>query len=181
MHAGSMGLKQGLSTVIQAAALTRESAIHWVFIGDGEVRSQLIDAARSVGVQQKVHFLPFQPDNALSETFADADVLLVNQVRAVKDTLIPGKLLTYMASGRPVLVAANPESQAAQLLRDAGGGLLIAPEDADALATAARTLSTSGRDTLAAFGARNRTYAEMNFDQQKVLVEQEQFLLQQIA
>jgi glycosyltransferase involved in cell wall biosynthesis len=86
-----------------------------------------------------------------------------------------------MAAGRPVLVAANPESQAAQLLRDAGGGLLIAPEDADALAMAARTLSTSGRDTLAAFGTRNRTYAEMNFDQQKVLVEQERFLLQQIA
>jgi colanic acid biosynthesis glycosyl transferase WcaI len=181
MHAGSMGLKQGLSTVIDAAALTRESAIHWVFIGDGEVRSQLIEATRSAGVQQKVHFLPFQPDHALSETFADADVLLVNQVRAVKDTLIPGKLLTYMAAGRPVLVAANPESQAAQLLRDAGGGLLIAPEDADALAMAARTLSTSGRDTLAAFGTRNRTYAEMNFDQQKVLVEQEQFLLQAIA
>ena len=66
----------------------------------------------------------------MSETFADADLLLVNQVRAVKDTLIPGKLLTYMAAGRPVLVAANPESQAAQLLRDAGGGVLIAPEDA---------------------------------------------------
>ena len=108
MHAGSMGLKQGLSTVIEAAALTRESAIHWVFIGDGEVRSQLIDATRSVGVQHKVHFLPFQPDNALSETFADADVLLVNQVRAVKDTLIPGKLLTYMAAGRPDARSSEP-------------------------------------------------------------------------
>ena len=102
-------------------------------------------------------------------------------MRAVKDTLIPGKLLTYMAAGRPVLVAANPESQAAQLLRDAGGGVLIAPEDPEALAAAARHLSTSDGDTLTTLGRRNRTYAEEHFDQHKVLSEQEEFLLQQIA
>jgi putative colanic acid biosynthesis glycosyltransferase WcaI len=181
MHAGSMGLKQGLLTVIDAAALTRESAIHWVLVGDGEVRSQLVEAARLRGLQKHVHFVPFQPDEALSEMFGDADLLLVNQVRAVKDTLIPGKLLTYMAAGRPVLVAANPESQAASLLREAGGGVLIEPEDAAALARAACQLSRSDAGSLAEFGTRNRTYAETHFDQRKVLSEQEQFLLQTIA
>jgi colanic acid biosynthesis glycosyl transferase WcaI len=181
MHAGSMGLKQGLLTVIDAADLTRESPIHWVFVGDGEVRSQLVEAAGSKGLQTHVHFLPFQPDDALSETFGDADVLLVNQVRAVKDTLIPGKLLTYMAAGRPVLVAANPESQAAALLREAGGGVLIAPEDAAALARAACQLSRCDVRSLGELGTRNRTYAEAHFDQRKILSEQEQFLLQTIA
>lgn len=181
MHAGSMGLKQGLLTVIDAAELTRDSPVHWVFVGDGEVRSQLVEAARRRGLQKNVHFVPFQPDDALSETFGDADLLLVNQVRAVKDTLIPGKLLTYMAAGRPVLVAANPESQAAALLREAGGGVLIAPEDAAALARAARQLSGSEVRSLAELGRRNRTFAEAHFDQRKVLSEQEQFLLQTIA
>lgn len=181
MHAGSMGLKQGLLTVIDAAELTRESAIHWVFVGDGEVRSQLVEAVTRRGLQKTVHFLPFQPDDALSETFGDADLLLVNQVRAVKDTLIPGKLLTYLAAGRPVLVAANPESQAAALLRDAGGGALIAPEDAAALAGAARQFCRSDVGSLAELGMRNRTYAEAHFDQRKVLSEQEHFLLQAIA
>jgi colanic acid biosynthesis glycosyl transferase WcaI len=181
MHAGSMGLKQGLLTVIDAAELTRDSPVHWVFVGDGEVRSQLVEAARRRGLQKNVHFVPFQPDDALSEAFGDADLMLVNQVRAVKDTLIPGKLLTYMAAGRPVLVAANPESQAAALLREAGGGVLIAPEDAAALARAACQLSGSEVRSLAELGTRNRTYAEAHFDQRKVLSEQEQFLLQTIA
>jgi glycosyltransferase involved in cell wall biosynthesis len=102
-------------------------------------------------------------------------------VRAVKDTLIPGKLLTYMAAGRPVLVAANPQSQAASLLIAAGGGVLIEPEDAVALARAARQLSRSDAGSLGEFGTRNRTYAETHFDQRKVLSEQEQFVLQTIA
>jgi colanic acid biosynthesis glycosyl transferase WcaI len=180
MHAGSMGLKQGLLNVIAGADLTRESAIHWVFVGDGEVRPQLVEATRARGLQNTVHFVPFQPDAAMSETFADADLLLVNQVRAVKDTLIPGKLLTYMAAGRPVLVAANPESQAAQLLRNAGGGVLVEPEDPSALAVAARRLSSSDCATLRSLGELNRAYAEQHFDQEKVLSEQEQFLLLQI-
>ncbi|MGH9257342.1 MAG: glycosyltransferase [Vicinamibacterales bacterium] len=181
MHAGSMGLKQDLLNVIAAADLTRESAIHWVLVGDGEVRPRLVDATRASGLQDVVHFVPFQPDEALSDMFSDADALLVNQVRAVKDTLIPGKLLTYLAAGRPVLVAANPESQAAQLVRDAGGGVLVAPEDPAALAAAARQLATADPRTLASFGERNRAYAEEHFDQQKVLAQQEEFLLELIA
>jgi glycosyltransferase involved in cell wall biosynthesis len=109
--------------------------------------------------------------------FAEADVLLVNQIRAVKDTLIPGKLLTYMAAARPVIVAANPESQAADVLREADGGLLIAPEDPQALAAAVRRLTGADGDTLASLGARNRTYAERHFDQNAVLAAQEEFML----
>ena len=181
MHAGSMGLKQGLLTVIAAAAVTRDTRVHWVFVGDGEVRNALVTAAQDNGVAERVHFVPFQPEERMSEMYAAADVLLVNQVRAVKDTLIPGKLLTYMAAGRPVLVAANPASQAARLLRDANGGLLIPPESGQALADAVCQLAAQDALALDAFGARNRKYAEAHFDQRKVLAEQERFLLARIA
>jgi glycosyltransferase involved in cell wall biosynthesis len=102
-------------------------------------------------------------------------------VRGVKDTLIPGKLLTYLAAGRPVLVAANPESQAAELMREAGGGALVAPEDPEALAAAVCLFSTSDAGVLESFGARNRAYAVEHFDQQKVLAEHEAFLLERIV
>lgn len=181
MHAGSMGLKQGLLTVVAAASLTRGTNIHWVFVGDGEVRHRLVEATRARALEDVVHFVPFQREEELSAMFAEADVLLVNQIRAVKDTLIPGKLLTYMAAARPVIVAANQESQAAQVLRDAEGGLLIAPEDPEALAAAVRRLAATDAETLAALGARNRAYAEQNLDQNTVLAAQEEFLLKMIA
>jgi len=117
----------------------------------------------------------------MSAMFADADLLLVNQIRAVKDTLIPGKILTYVAAGRPVLVAANTASQAAQLLREADGGLVIAPEDPAALAAAAQWFSTAPADTLASFGVRNRRYAEEHLDQDRILPQEAALMLDGIA
>lgn len=177
LHAGSMGLKQGLLNVVAAADMTRGTAIHWLFVGDGEMRAELVEATRARHLEETVRFVPFQPAEDMAAMFAAADVLLVNQIRAVKDTLIPGKLLTYMAAGRPVLLAAHPDSQAAALLRDANGGLLIAPDEPDALAAAARWLEAAGPETLAEFGARNRAHAVEHLDQRTILEAQEQFLM----
>ena len=177
MHAGSMGLKQGLLNVVSAADLTRDTDVRWMFVGDGEAHRGLVQAVRAANLEHHVRFVPFQPDDELSDMFAAADVLLVNQLKTVKDTLIPGKLLTYMAAGRPVLVAANPASQAAQLLKDADGGMLITPDDPEALAAATRWFTTVKSDVLAAFGERNRAYAERHFDQRNILALQEQLIL----
>ena len=181
MHAGSMGLKQNLVNVVSAAGLTRGTTIHWVFVGDGEARSELVEAVRSRGLENAVRFVPFQRDEELSEMFAAADLLLVNQLGAVKDTLIPGKLLTYMAAGQPVLAAANPASQAAQLLREADGGVLVPPENPEALAAAARWFAAADPAGLAAFGARSRAYAEAHFDQRRILDAHEQFMLEMMG
>ena len=113
----------------------------------------------------------------MSRMFADADVLVLNQIGAMKDTVIPSKLLTYMAAGRPVLAAVNPTSQAAEIVRDADGGILVAPDDPAALAEGARRLAAAPPDALGACGARNRAYAERHFDQRAVVAAHERFML----
>jgi glycosyltransferase involved in cell wall biosynthesis len=177
LHAGSMGRKQALLTAVAAADLVRGTPIHWIFVGDGEMKDELARAVSHHRVEDSVHFVPFQPDAALSNMFADADVLFISQIASVQDTLIPGKLLTYMAAGRPVLAAVHPASQAALLLRSADGGVLVPPEDAEALAAAARQLATTDRVVLDAAAARNRAYAEQHFDERTVLAAHEEFLM----
>jgi glycosyltransferase involved in cell wall biosynthesis len=179
LHAGSMGKKQGLMNVVDAAALTAGSPagrLRWVFVGDGEDKADLVESVKRQGLDGIVHFVPFQPDEEMAAMFAAADLLLLNQLRAVKDTVIPSKLLTYMSAGRPVLAAVNPGSQAAEILNEADGGLLIAPEDPAALAAAARWFQAQPPDDLRALGARNRAYAEAHFDQRKILAEHERFM-----
>ena len=180
MHAGSMGLKQGLMNVVAAANLTRDADIYWVLVGTGEARSELIDATRRDGLDRSVRFVPFQRDDELSGMFADADVLLLNQLSTVKDTAIPSKLLTYMASGRSVLAAVNPTSQAAEIVREANGGMLVVPEDPEALSASARWFMTQSGETLAAFAARNRAYAEEHFDQRRIVAAHEALMLKVI-
>jgi glycosyltransferase involved in cell wall biosynthesis len=176
LHAGSMGKKQGLMNVVDAAAMKARHRLRWVFVGDGEDKASLVEAVQARGLEDVVSFVPFQRDEELAGMFAAADVLLLNQLRAVKDTVIPSKLLTYMSAGRPVLAAVNASSQGAEILRAADGGRLVAPEDPSALAAAAAWFMELPQEQLRAFGTRNRAYAEAHFDQRKILAAHEAFI-----
>jgi colanic acid biosynthesis glycosyl transferase WcaI len=167
---GSMGLKQGLANVVRAAAQLKEhSAIRWVLIGDGETRPELEELVRGDRLEDVVKLLPFAPEPDVGRMLAAANVLLLNQLQAVKDAVIPSKLLMYMAAGKPVLAAVNRESEAATLLVETGGGLLVTPENPTELAAAALRLFQEHSETLEAMGQRNRQHAEQHFDERVVV------------
>ena len=176
LHAGSMGKKQGLMNVVDAAAADRSGRVRWVFVGDGEDKTALVEAVKQRSLEERVRFVPFQRDDELAAMFAAADVLLLNQLRTVKDTVIPSKLLTYMSAGRPVIAAVNASSQGAEILREADGGRLVAPEDPQALAAAAAWFVALPPEQRTAYGRRNRAYAEAHFDQRKILAAHEEFM-----
>lgn len=182
LFSGSMGLKQGLTNVVEAARLTRDEfpQIKWVLVGDGESKCSVEKLISTHGLSEFVRLLPLQPLSEMSSMYSAANILLLNQLRTVKDAVIPSKLTTYMAAGRPVLAAVNSSSQAAILIREARGGLLIPPEDPSALAQGAISLLTR-KSELEEMGRRNRHYAEVRFDQRKILAAQESFLLEIIS
>ena len=177
LFSGSMGLKQGLMNVLEAARQLKaeQPSVKWVFVGDGQALGALRVFAETHALQEHVRFIPLQPEAMMSTMFAAADVLLLNQVSAVKDTVIPSKLLTYMASGKAVLAAINERSQGATILRDAEGGVIVRPEDPAALMEGVKVMRAT--DQRPAMGRRNRAYAEQHFDQRNVVAEQERFLL----
>jgi colanic acid biosynthesis glycosyl transferase WcaI len=102
--------------------------------------------------------------------YSAADVLLLNQKAAVEDSVIPSKLLTYMAAGRTVLAAVSERSEAARQILEAQCGLLVPAEDPKALVEAVFALrrDPARRQKL---GANGRVYAEMRFTKQNVLRE----------
>ncbi|MFC1895263.1 glycosyltransferase [Thermodesulfobacteriota bacterium] len=177
LWAGSMGIKQGLSNIVEACKLLQggDVSVLWVLVGDGEAHSSLEAEVKDSNLESCVRLLPFQPEDHLSDMFSTADVLLLNQLSTVKDTVIPSKLLTYMAAGRPVLAAVNADSQGAQLLRESGGGVIVEPENPAALIEGLKGLM-SDKKAQAEMGKRSRTYAVEHFDRKKVLQAQETFL-----
>ena len=98
LHMGSLGLKQGLDTAMQAAALIpSEEGIRWVYVGGGPELARLQALTVELGVQDRVRFLDLQPLERLSEVLGAGGVCLLSQRAAVTDAVIPGKLITYMA------------------------------------------------------------------------------------
>jgi len=99
---------------------------------------------------------------------AAADVLLLNQSAKLVDMVIPSKLLTYMAAGRPVVAAVAHRSEAAAFIRRAQCGMVVPPEDPNALAEAIRHIC-SDRELAARLGQRGRVFAEEHFARDRVL------------
>lgn len=174
LHTGNMGKKQDLLNVVRAAALSGgDPGLLWVIVGEGEERA-LVESEIRRRRPGNLLLLPLQPVEALCQLYAAADVLLLNQKAAVKDAVIPSKLLTYMASGRPVLCAANSGSVASRLIREARCGVVVKPEDPAALREGSLALRA---DAVLRFemGANGRAYAERNYNKARVLDSYDQF------
>lgn len=164
LYAGSMARKQGLEMVIEVARRLRwESGIHFVLCGDGAGREALEDAAAGLG---NVRFLPLQGEERLTQLLGLADIHVLPQRAAAAESVLPSKLGGMLASGRPVVAAAAIGTA----LHDAvaGCGLCVEPEDADAMASAIRTLAAAP-GLRAALGARARQRAVAEWDRNAIL------------
>jgi len=143
LHAGNMGLKQGLANVVECArlALQADPALLFVLMGDGSQRPELVDLARRYRLSN-LRFLPIQPVQIFSSVLAAADLLLVNQRASVTNMSLPGKLTSYFAAGRPVVASVSPLSETAREIRDTGTGVLVPPDRPDLLLEAVRDLAS---------------------------------------
>ncbi len=85
-------------------------------------------------------FHPQVPLDRIMPVLAASDALLVPlSAHPVFESFVPSKLIDFMAAARPVVLSAAGE--AARILEEAGAGLVVAPEDPDALAEAIRWLA----------------------------------------
>jgi putative colanic acid biosynthesis glycosyltransferase WcaI len=166
MYAGNVGRSQDLDAVIEATGAT---GCHLVIHGGG---ATLEDVKADVRRRQldHVHFSSFRPREELGTVFASADLHMVPLKPDIASSSVPSKLLSIFAAGRPAVVAAEPDSATAQVLLESGGGWLVPPGDATAMAAAITTAFADdagriergrrGRDWVAAHGSRERCAAD---------------------
>ncbi|WUW25853.1 glycosyltransferase [Streptomyces sp. NBC_01463] len=149
LHSGTMGRKQGLEVLVDAARIAPD--IRVVLMGDGDQRDALL--ARAPGLPN-LDFLPPAGADEFTDILAAADVLVVTQCASVRGTGVPSKLTSYFVSGRPVVASVADGGGAAQEVQRSGAGLLVAPEDPAAVLAAVRKLfeEPAAADRLGAHG-----------------------------
>ncbi len=179
MFAGNMGPAQALHHVLEAATLLKDLPdVQFVLIGDGIDLPHLQAQAQRCGLDN-VRFIPRQPATAMPGFFAWGDALLV-QLRndPLYHMTIPSKTLAYMACGRPILCAVPGDG--ADVVRQAGAGLICPLEDPAALAQAVRDLHAMPADQREAMGQAGRQAFLANYTR-AVLVDHYEALFQEIA
>lgn len=131
---GRMRPEKGMDLFLQAARLLADkfSHVQFVIAGDGDERANLEALVRTLGLEQKVHFLGFRRD--ARNVLTGFDVLLyLSRHEAFSNTIIEA-----MGSRLPVVAAAVGGN--VEALQEGAAGILVPPEDPPAAAVAVERL-----------------------------------------
>lgn len=136
LYSGNIALTQGLETVVQAAAKLRHiPEIAFVIVGEAKGLQRLQQYCLDCSADN-VLLLPFQPREHLPQMLAAADIGLVVQKKNVISFNMPSKIQVLLASGRALVASVPDNGTAARAVKQSGGGVIVPPEDPQALATA---------------------------------------------
>jgi len=133
-YIGTLGLAHGLDVLLRAARVLRDRApdVAFLLVGEGADRERLETAARAEGLTN-VRFTGQRPRAEIPEYIAASDACLVPlRPSPLFETVLPSKMLEFMACARPVVVGVSGYARA--LVEESGGGLGVTPDDHDGLA-----------------------------------------------
>lgn len=171
VFAGNISPAQDLSLLVTCAEKLRaaaQTAIHFVIVGDGMSRAALEE---EIAQKQVGDYFTFEGQKPVSEipayhTMAGA----LFAALAKSDDLgltVPAKITSYLAAGRPCLVAMDGEG--ARVVTQAGAGYACAAHDADALVQNMLRLAHMPAEARASMGTRGREYFTVHFKRDKLL------------
>jgi colanic acid biosynthesis glycosyl transferase WcaI len=156
--AGVLGISLGIEIIADSAAkLTSYPDIRFLIVGNGAAEASLRARVRELGVNNVI-ILPMVPKNTYPEILAASDVALVLLRPDVKTPVVPGKIGSIMASGRPIIAAVPADGDAAKLVRTADAGLVTPAGDPGALANAILKLRAD-LNLRERYGTHGREYA----------------------
>lgn len=168
LYSGNIALTQGLETVIEAASkLCHIWEIAIVIVGEEAALQRLSNYCQTCGAIN-VTLLPLQPREQLPAMLAAADVGLVVQKHNVISFNMPSKIQVLLASGRALVASVPATGTAARTIKQSGGGVVVPPEDPEALAEAILELYHHP-EKVKQLGEKSRQYAIENYTLEQAL------------
>jgi glycosyltransferase involved in cell wall biosynthesis len=147
VYAGNMGVAQGMGILLDLAEkLIHRTDVGFLFVGRGSDVKKLAADAQARGLLNVLFQDEIHPDE-IPGLYAQCQVGLVALDPRHKSHNIPGKFLTYMQSGLPVLANINAGNDLAGIIRHENVGRVSEDGSADTLALLALELiDTLGTD-----------------------------------
>ena len=133
VYAGNMGVAQGMDVLIDLAErLHHRRDIGFLFVGRGSDAQRLRADAKARGLDNVVFHDEIDPSE-IPGLYAQCHVGIVALDPRHKTHNIPGKFLSYMQAGLPVLASINPGNDLAALIQREGVGRVCTDYSADTL------------------------------------------------
>jgi len=140
VYAGNMGVAQGMGVLLDLAECLKDrSDIGFLFVGRGSDAQSLRARAEIQGLDNVVFFDEIDPDE-IPGLYAQCHIGLVALDPRHKTHNIPGKFLSYMLSGLPVLASVNQGNDLIDLIEQERVGRASADSSGLSLAVLAQGL-----------------------------------------
>jgi glycosyltransferase involved in cell wall biosynthesis len=168
MHSGNVGHAQNLDNLVRATTFLRDlDDLAVPIIGFGARHLEVIALVERLEADA-VRFLPYQPREVLSQSLGSAHLHYVGLARGLSGFVVPSRVYGILSAGRPIVVAADPDSETARLVDEAGCGVAIPPDRPELLANVIRS-AHDGHLDLERLGANGRAYVEREADRSVAL------------
>jgi colanic acid biosynthesis glycosyl transferase WcaI len=161
LWAGTLGHAHGLNYVLDAAKLLEHvPEVYFLFIGDGSAKPELAAQCDRLNLRN-VGFLDPVAIEQLPPYYSIAICGLASLLPIpLYDGARPSKIFPILASGKPVLFVGKGET--ARLIQEARAGIVVSPENPQALADAVLQLANQP-EAAEELGRNGRRFVEDNF------------------
>jgi glycosyltransferase involved in cell wall biosynthesis len=140
VYAGNMGVAQGVGAFLDLAELLQERLdVGFLFVGRGSDAAKLTEDARLRGLNNVLFYDEIHPDE-IPGLYAQCAVGLVALDTKHRSHNIPGKFLTYMQAGLPVLARINSGNDLVEIIKKNNVGRVIVDRERHSLVTQASEL-----------------------------------------
>jgi colanic acid biosynthesis glycosyl transferase WcaI len=164
LYSGSIAKKQGIEIVVEVARRLKDRRdLTFVLCGNGPTRPEL--EAQAAGLSN-IQFHDLQDREELGALLTMATVHLLPQKRGAADLVLPSKLTNMLSSGRPTVAGAALGTGLAREVE--GCGLVVEPEDMEAMASAIERL-VDNPDLHAELGRNARIRAEERWSKARII------------
>ena len=112
----------------------------------------------------------------MSNLFSSSDVLLVTLLKKhIFSLTVPGKIQSYMASGKPIVAAIDGEGF--NIINNSKSGIAVEAEDHESLANAISNMSKMNKSELDNMGKMGFKYYQDNFNRESIIKKIEKIML----
>jgi colanic acid biosynthesis glycosyl transferase WcaI len=163
LYSGNLGLTHDIDTIAAVMDHFRnDDRFLFTFAGGGIGNTRLKQRFAS-GPPHNIRFLPYASQETINQHFGDADIGLVTQLPACLGTVVPSKVYTLLAAGRPILFVGPKQATPALLIERTGCGWQIDPGDSETLVHLLERL-IAGRQEISTRGYKARQVFEETYD-----------------
>ena len=172
VYQGNISPAQSLETIVEAAGILRSrgfSNMRWVIVGDGMARQEIEALVQQRGLSEIFSFEGHHPIEDMPKYSEIADVLIGGLVSSqMLEATIPAKVFSYIALGKPMVLAMDGE--VAALINDEVGCGFVGPtEDAQTFADNIQRVHDLSNADREALGRRGESYHQKYFKRELMM------------